>query len=544
MVPDYPRLPPSYSAPELLSATQHRHPHLRATIASPRALRAALALTSAAHAGEDVFGSDVGFWKPQGELRPEESVGDLLELAQREATADTRIELEYLKGDKSRTEIPRQSSPLRVVAEEVASGDLSISLSFDPSVVEPLEAEWFLSHLTTSFNYIFSAPLTSPISAIPLVADSELRTIATLSKSPSPPDAYPPSCITLPSFFLHAVTITPSAPALQFDDIVLTFAQLRHLGQFFASHLTSLGVQPGSVVPLCAPKSVEMVVGMLGILLAGCGYLNLEPAFPAGRKEHIVRELRETALWSGVGVIMGGSGEEEVWSSWKETGHARTLVQRVDIAKVLRPLLASLDSLERDFPLPERPLPTPRPCDPAYLIYTSGSTGTPKGIVVEHRNVAAFLRNYRGVFGRAPGERVLQFPSSSFDVMVMNIWDTFAVRLFSSCCDLASSAEIYLSRPQHGATLCMTSQSALLSDLAGAILRLECTLVDLTPTIGALLFDYPDAKPRPGETVRDGWRRAGFKIKVVNTGGEKVERWVRDAWIERGVRVVVDYGPT
>lgn len=37
-------------------------------------------------------------------------------------------------------------------------------------------------------------------------------------------------------------------------------------------------------------------------------------------------------------------------------------------------------------------------------------------------------RNYRGVFGRAEGERVLQFPSYSFDVSVMNIWDTFAVR--------------------------------------------------------------------------------------------------------------------
>lgn len=43
--------------------------------------------------------------------------------------------------------------------------------------------------------------------------------------------------------------------------------------------------------------------------------------------------------------------------------------------------------------------------------------------LTDHRD----YRNYRGVFGRARDERVLQFPSYSFDVSVMNIWDTFAV---------------------------------------------------------------------------------------------------------------------
>lgn len=90
----------------------------------------------------------------------------------------------------------------------------------------------------------------------------------------------------------------------------------------------------------------------------------------------------------------------------------------------------------------------------------------------------------------------------------------------------------------------MTSPSALMSDLAGTILRLGCTLVDLTPTISSLLFEHLEARPRDGETVKEGWQRAGFKIKVINTGGEKVEKWVRDAWMERGVRVVIDYGPT
>lgn len=89
----------------------------------------------------------------------------------------------------------------------------------------------------------------------------------------------------------------------------------------------------------------------------------------------------------------------------------------------------------------------------------------------------------------------------------------------------------------------MTSQENLLADLAGSILRLRCNVVDLTPTVSTLLFENPDAQVREGETVIDAWKRSGFEIRQINTGGEKVERWVREAWMERGVRVVIDYGP-
>ncbi|KAK4690569.1 hypothetical protein P7C70_g9548, partial [Phenoliferia sp. Uapishka_3] len=269
-----------------------------------------------------------------------------------------------------------------------------------------------------------------------------------------------------------------------------------------------------------------MIVAMIAVGMVGCGYLNLEPSFPAARKESILRELRTSdELWSGVAILKSGfgEGEEGLWNSWKYESGER-LIEVVDIGKFLAPLLEALgvDTLVRDYPIPTSPpLPKPEESGPAYLIYTSGSTGNPKGIVVEHRNVCAFLRNYRGVFGRQVGERVLGFPSYSFDVSVMNIWDTFA----------------------HGATLCLTSQSALLSDLASCILRLECTLVDLTPTVGALLFEYPEAQPLEGETLREAWYRAGFRIKQINTGGEKVEKWIRDKWMERGVKVVIDYGP-
>jgi non-ribosomal peptide synthetase component F len=90
----------------------------------------------------------------------------------------------------------------------------------------------------------------------------------------------------------------------------------------------------------------------------------------------------------------------------------------------------------------------------------------------------------------------------------------------------------------------MTSSTFLLSDLAGSVLRLNCTLIDLTPTVSTLLLEHPAAQPLPHESIQQAWIRAGFAIKVLSTGGERVERWVRDAWMERGVKVVIDYGPS
>lgn len=247
---------------------------------------------------------------------------------------------------------------------------------------------------------------------------------------------------------------------------------------------------------------------MLGILLAGGGYLCLEPSLPSARQEGIIDQISNAGgLLSIVGVVQ--EDNKKIWSTWKKFDN---LIDPIDF---FRPLLAS--SLSS----PTFELPILDPQDIAYIVFTSGSSGTPKGVVISHSNVSAFLVNYRGVFGRALGERILQFPSYSFDVSVMNIWDTLA----------------------HGATLCMTSQENLLSDLPGSILRLDCTVVDLTPTVSSLVFEHFDALPREGESILDGWKRAGFKIKQCNTGGEKVESTIRDSWLKRGVRPVIDYGP-
>lgn len=234
-------------------------------------------------------------------------------------------------------------------------------------------------------------------------------------------DAYP-SCSSLPDFFLRTAARLPHTVALQFDRLSISYRQLLHLSQFLALRIEG---KRGRTIPICVDKSIEMIVTMLAVTLSGSSFLNLEPKFPNARKEGILIELKEKGLLNTTAVVQ--SGEMEEWNRWN-------LVETIlNPSEILKPLLDSLYSdssadLVIQFPISEHSLAIALPSDPAYLIFTSGSSGAPKGIIIDHLNVASFLRNYHGVFGRAVGERILQFPSYSFDVSVMNIFDTFAVR--------------------------------------------------------------------------------------------------------------------
>ncbi|BGP44046.1 hypothetical protein JCM10449v2_008103 [Rhodotorula kratochvilovae] len=542
--PDYPRLPTGYRFDPARLETIHRPLDAAPPDASAKtsrlalAVRAATALALAAHAGEDRFTVASEGGVVEGELNLASSLDQLLGQVGRVTAGgagDARVTV--VDSGTCAADAQTPATPLHLALPP--SGTLpSLALSYDPTLLPALEAHWFLSHIVSGTTAILDAAPDALLSSLALAPHDEAALLERYSSCPTTihePDAYPPSLTTLSSFFLHAAEQYPDDPALHFiptpsepdaaDALVLSYAQLSHLARFLAAHLlSSLPPSRGDtarrngalVLPIVVDKSPAMVISLLAAAIAGFGYLALEPSFPPARKEGICAELAEKHMLAPVALVQTAEGEHARWEGWTANGGLegeRLFARVVDPAEVLAPLLGyavdhpgAATELAQAFPVPKVNWPETRADDLAYVIYTSGTTGKPKGIMVEQQNVAAFLRNYRGVFGRARGERVLQFPSYSFDVSVMNIWDTFA----------------------HGATLCLTTPSSLYSSLADSILALNCTLVDLTPTIGALLFEHDEAQPREGESVRAAWDRAGFRIKQVNTGGERVEKAVRE----------------
>jgi amino acid adenylation domain-containing protein len=183
---------------------------------------------------------------------------------------------------------------------------------------------------------------------------------------------------TLPELFAAQVAVTPDHPALVFEDVELTYAELDAASNRLAHYLASRGVGPEKVVALALPRSVELVTAILAVLKTGAAYLPLDPDYPADRIEFMLADAQP--------------------------------------ALVLTPSLLSETDQSSS---PNTPLEVDlHPDHPAYVIYTSGSTGRPKGVVVPHRGIVNRLLWMQHEYRLTPDDRVLQKTPSSFDVSV------------------------------------------------------------------------------------------------------------------------------
>ncbi|MFE4263620.1 non-ribosomal peptide synthetase [Streptomyces sp. NPDC056883] len=199
-------------------------------------------------------------------------------------------------------------------------------------------------------------------------------------------------------FAAHAAA-TPGAPAITQADRTLSYAELHHRAIRLAAHLRDRGVGPDVVVGLHVERSVDMLVGMLGILEAGGAYLPLRTDDPAERVADILTD-------SGAATVLTSAATHERLAGF---GRARV---RVD---------AEYASPAQDAPVGPRPTAE----NLAYVIYTSGTTGAPKGVAVPHRAAARIVRT--GVYADfGPRETFLQICPLSFDAHVLEVWGSLA----------------------------------------------------------------------------------------------------------------------
>src|SRR5262249_845578 len=85
------------------------------------------------------------------------------------------------------------------------------------------------------------------------------------------------------SFFGMQVARTPDAVAVAFDNTQLSYADLDRRANQLAQHLRRLGATVGTPIGICLDRSLELIVGLLGILKADAAYLPLDPATPPER---------------------------------------------------------------------------------------------------------------------------------------------------------------------------------------------------------------------------------------------------------------------
>ncbi len=190
---------------------------------------------------------------------------------------------------------------------------------------------------------------------------------------------------------------TPDAAALTFEGETLTYRELDDRAGRLAARLRRLGAGPEIRVGIAAERSLELVVGLLGILKAGACYVPLDPSYPAERLAFMLEDSQE-----GIEEPILLTQERLASALPPHRGRVLLLDEIMDAAPVAAPVV-----------LPEHP---------AYVIYTSGSTGRPKGAVNSHRAIVNRLVWMQEEYGLTPGDVVLQKTPFSFDV---SVWELF-----------------------------------------------------------------------------------------------------------------------
>jgi microcystin synthetase protein McyB len=101
----------------------------------------------------------------------------------------------------------------------------------------------------------------------------------------------------LPRLFERQVDLTPDATAAAFGRQRVTYRELNERANRLAHYLIARGVGPEVRVGLCLDRSVDLLVGLLGVVKAGGAYVPLDPSYPADRLVYMLED-------SAVGVVI------------------------------------------------------------------------------------------------------------------------------------------------------------------------------------------------------------------------------------------------
>jgi len=388
--------------------------------------------------------------------------------------------------------------------------DLMLTMRWDPQQgllgtlgynTDLFEAET-ITRLIEHFHILLESLVQHPdqrIAQAPLLTEAERRQL--LSEWNNTQADYPrEQCVH--QLFEAQVERAPEAIALTLDDQHLTYGELNRRANQLAHYLRPLGVGPESVVGLCVQRSLDMVVGALGVLKAGGGYIPLDPAYPSGRLAFMLQDARINILLTQSQLL------ERLPVASVQVSGAQVSSERASATGSHPPFAICLDT---DWPSVAQSAinnlqSAISPDNLAYIIYTSGSTGMPKGVVLAHTGLCNLVEAQARAFEVHSDSRVLQFASFSFDASVSEIFVTLLA----------------------GATLCLGTSEMLAPgpDLLGLLRDQAITTVTLSPSVLAAL---------PNEALPG--------LRTIITAGEacpasQVARWATNH------RFLNAYGPT
>ncbi|MFF0612267.1 non-ribosomal peptide synthase/polyketide synthase [Nocardia tengchongensis] len=196
----------------------------------------------------------------------------------------------------------------------------------------------------------------------------------------------------------------PDVDALIFEGERVGYADLARRANRLGRLLISAGVGPDVIVGVTAQRSIDMVVALYAVVVAGAAYVPVDPSHPADRIAHVLGTSNATLV-----LTVGGATLPDLDG-----------VRVLDVAELSES--GALDGLS-DQPITDADrLGVLHPDNLAYVLYTSGSTGLPKGVATSHRAIMNQLRWLEERYGVTRDDRIMQRAPLAFDV---SVWECF-----------------------------------------------------------------------------------------------------------------------
>jgi amino acid adenylation domain-containing protein/non-ribosomal peptide synthase protein (TIGR01720 family) len=330
-----------------------------------------------------------------------------------------------------------------------------------------------------------------PVSSLPLLTEAERHELLTEWNTTA--TVYPKDHSVHELFEAQALR-RPDRIAVSFPGESLTYGELNRRANQLASYLRQSGVGPDVFVGICVERSLDMVVGILGILKAGGTYVPLDPTYPQERLAFMVADVQAPVVIVQTRLL-----------AYLPEHQAKVILIDRDWEVIAQAQGGGPGESEGN------PVSGATAEHVAYLMYTSGSTGRPKGICIPHRaiNRLVFNTNY---IQMDPDDRVALVSNSAFDAATFELWSALL----------------------HGARLVGIAKEVALSpyELAAYIREQGISTMFLTTALFNQL-----AREIPG---------AFHTVRHMMFGGEAADpHWVREVLAhDPPQRLLNAYGPT
>lgn len=300
---------------------------------------------------------------------------------------------------------------------------------------------------------------------------SQLLSFASPTKSLKSHTDHPP----IYQQFEYYAQKTPLAIAVTSGEHHISYAELNLKANKLARFLQRTGAQREEIIGICVEPSIEMIIGILGILKAGAAYLPLDPTNPSERLSYILTDAQITRLIT----------QEKITS--KSTFAVKNIIY-IDADEIDKEPTNNLDLCVTSRNL-------------AYVIYTSGSTGHPKGVLIEHGNLTRLFSSTTHLFHFNSNDIWTLFHSFAFDFSVWEIWGPLA----------------------HGGKLIIVPHEVSRSpqDFCQLLSQEKVTVLNQTPTAFIQLISFLEPKKM----------HFNHALRYIIFGGEALSRSTLQSWI-------------